>query len=226
MSLSQLLLTAHIAVFGIWFGTDVATFTLSRRVLDPSADGAVRRSLAGSMMSIEVIARLSLPAMLGLGLCLSVDSGYLDAPRWTMVVIGVATAGWIALVWSIHRSGGSELGSSLTTVDLTIRVIVCVALWITGITSAVTQDGPFIGQWLGAKVTLLAVIVTCGIAIRFMLRPFAAAFAALVESGSSPERELAAAAPVRRAQPLVVVIWACLLGSVALAVTQSVPWSV
>ena len=225
MTLHQLLLVAHIAVFGVWFGTDVATFTLSRRVLDPSLEVGTRRTLAGAMMSIEVIARLSLPVMLALGLCLAVDGGLLDLPRWTIGLFAALGLVWSGTVWTIHRAGGGELGSTLSTVDLVVRSLVCVALWVTGIMSAVGGDGPFVGQWLGAKVTLFAVIVTCGIAIRVMLRPFAGAFAALVADGSSPEREAAAAAPVRRAQPLVVVIWACLLGSLLLAVTQSVPWS-
>lgn len=225
MSVHQLLLVAHIAVFGVWFGTDVATFTISRRVLDAAVDVATRRTLAVVMMSIEVLARLSLPVMLALGLALSVDGGLLDLPRWTMWLFLAVGLAWSGMVWTIHRAGGGELGSALANVDLVVRILVCAVLWVAGLVSAFGTTGPFVGQWLGAKVTLFALVMTCGIAIRFMLRPFAPAFAALVTEGPSPEREAAAALPVRRAQPLVVVIWASLLGAVALAVTQSVPWS-
>jgi len=225
MSLYQFLLISHIAVFGVWFGTDLATFALSGKVLDTSSTVETRRVLAGSMLGVEVIARLALPTMLALGLCLSIEAGYLDLARWWQAVFAVVATAWVAMVWTIHRSGGGELGSRLAGFDLIVRSVICAVLWVVGLWSAFSFDGPFLGQWLGAKVTLFALIMTCGIAIRFLLRPFAPAFAALVSEGSSPEREAAMAGSIRRARPLVVVIWASLLSATALAVTQNVPWS-
>ena len=225
MSLYQFLLISHIAVFGVWFGTDLATFHLSRKVLDTDMSVDTRRVMAGSMMGVEVLARLALPTMLALGLCLSIETGYLDLARWWQVVFALAASGWVAMVWTIHRSGGGELGTRLAGFDLGVRSVICAVLWVVGLWSAFTVDGPFLGEWLGAKVTLFALIMTCGIAIRFMLRPFAPAFAALVSDGSSPEREAIMAGSIRRARPVVVVIWASLLSATALAVTQNVPWA-
>jgi hypothetical protein len=225
MSLYQFLLISHIAVFGVWFGTDLATFALSGKVLDTSSSVETRRVLAGSMLGVEVIARLALPTMLALGLCLSIEAGYLDLARWWQAVFALGAAAWVALVWTIHRSGGGELGSRLAGFDLVVRSVICAVLWVVGLWSAFSFDGPFLGKWLGAKVTLFALIMTCGITIRFMLRPFSPAFAALVAEGTSPEREAAMSGSLRRARPLVVVIWASLLSATALAVTQNVPWS-
>lgn len=224
MTLYQFLLVAHIAVFGVWFGTDLATFFLSTKVLDPDLEVGTRRVMAGSMMSVEVLARLSLPTMLALGLSLSIESGLLDLPRVWIPLFGLGALCWVTTVWTIHRSGGGELGTQLANVDLAVRITVCVGLWVTGLWSAF-GSGPFLSQWLGAKVTLFALIMTCGIAIRFLLRPFAGAFTALVAEGPSPAREAAMSAPVQRARPLVVVIWASLLSATVLAVTQNVPWS-
>jgi hypothetical protein len=177
------------------------------------------------MLGIEVLARLCLPTMLALGLSLSIETVRWDQPRSTMIVIWVLWAAWLALVWSIHRRGGGELASRLATVDLVVRSIVCLALWVVGFGSAFADDGPIAGRFIGTKILLFALIMTCGIAIRFLLRPFSAAFATLVQLGSSPEREAAMSTALRRAQPLVVVIWASLLASVVVAVTQTVPWS-
>ena len=225
MSWVQLFLIGHIVVFGIWFGTDIATFTLSRRVLDPSIEVVARRGLAGAMTSIEVIARICLPTMLALGLSLSLEGGYLDASRSLIPVLWALTAGWLALIWSVHRgSGASELDSRLAMVDLVVRSIICAALWILGVVSLASGDGPFLGDWLGVKVLLFALIMTCGITIRFQLRPFAAAFGDLVTSGSSPERESALRGSLRTAQPLVGVIWFSLLFATVLGVTRMLPW--
>ena len=186
------------------------------------------------MLDIEVLARLCLPTMLALGLSLSIESGYLDAPRQWLVAIWVVAAGWVALVWTLHRGRGAELAGNLARVDLGLRSVVCVALWIAGLGSTFGDGGLFIGNWLGAKVVLFAIIMSCGIAIRFALRPFGPAFAALVAadgSGASGDahdiidlHETSMARSISRARPLVVVIWTSLAASTILAVTRAVPW--
>jgi hypothetical protein len=223
VDLFQWLLVGHLAVFGAWFGTDLGTFYLSRRVIDPSIEVPTRAVIARNMMGIEVIARLCLPTMLALGLALSIEAGYLDLSTSMLWVILVAWAAWIALIWTLYQRGGEVVGA-LGKLDLVFRAAVCLALWFAGIASAFTDDGAFTQNWLGAKVVLFAVIMTSGIIIRFALKPFSAAFGTLVSEGSSPEREAAMAGALRRAQPLVGVIWISLALSLILAVGRQVPW--
>jgi len=225
MTWHNFLLIGHISVFGIWFGTDIATFILSRKVLDPSIDVIARRGLAGAMTSIEIIARLCLPTMLAFGLTLSVDGGLLDIAQAWIIPIWIGTAAWVALIWAVHKgSGASELDSRLAMVDLVVRSVICVSLWIAGTWSLVSQTGPFLRNSLSVKVLLFALIMTCGIIIRFQLRPFAVAFGNLVSKGSTPETEGALTSSLRRAQPLVGVIWVSLLSATALGVMGMLPW--
>ena len=225
MTLRDLLLLGHIAVFGVWLGTDIATFILSRRVLDRGIDLPSRRSLAGAMTSIEVIARLCLPTMLALGVALSVNMGGIDMPRWVIGWVFVPTVLWLWLIWTVHRSAGdSELSSRLGYADLAVRTVVCVALWVVSLVSLIGGTGPIFADYLSFKVLLFAVIMTSGIAIRLELRPFAAAFTDLMAQGSSDERESRLGSTLRRAQPLVGVIWFCLIGASLLAVMKAVPW--
>jgi len=224
VSFAQFLLIAHIAIFAIWFGTDLATFSLSRRVVDPEVPVASRLTLATAMMSIEVVARLCLPTMLALGLSLSIENGLLDigtvATAAVHVVIWVIVVGWVGVVWTIHRQSSGELASKLAAGDLVLRSLVCVGLWIAGLVSLIGDDGPFLGRWLALKVMAFALIMTCGIAIRFLLKPFSVAFGALARQGSSPENEAVMTTAIRRAQPLVGVIWFCLLAATTLAVVK------
>ena len=224
MSFAEVLLIAHLVIFATWFGTDLATFSLSRRVVDPSIPVASRLTLAKAMLSIEVIARLCLPTMLALGLSLSIENGLLDigsmATAAAHVVIWVLVIGWVGVVWAIHRQSSGELGSRLAAGDLALRSIVCVGLWISGLVSLIGNDGPFIGRWLALKVMAFALIMTCGIAIRFLLKPFSLAFGALATQGSSPENEAIMTSAIRRSQPLVGVIWFSLLAATTLAVVK------
>lgn len=224
MTFSQILLVAHLAIFAIWFGTDLATFSLSRRVVDPTVPVASRLTLATAMMSIEVVARLCLPTMLALGLSLSIEDGWLgigSVPHAAAhVVIWVIVVAWVGVVWTIHRQSSGELASKLALGDLVLRSLVCAGLWVAGLISLIGNDGPFLGRWLALKVMAFALIMTCGIAIRFLLTSFSLAFGALATQGSSPQNEAVMTAAIRRAQPLVGVIWFCLLSATTLAVVK------
>lgn len=228
MSLYEVLTVAHVVVFAIWFGTDLATFQLSRKVLDRSIEVPARRVVAGAMLGVEVLARLCLPTMLALGLSLAIDGGYVDVARGWMAAIWVLTVAWVGLVWTIHlrshRGQGGELSGQLAMVDLVLRGAVCLALWIGAIWSLVDEGGPFPSSWLAAKVVFFAVIMSCGITIRFLLRPFAAAFGRLVAEGSNDETETDMAVAIRRSQPLVGVIWLSLLSAALIGVVQRLPW--
>lgn len=220
--MTDALLIAHIAVFGAWFGTDLATFHLSRKVLDPAVAVESRANLAGAMLGVEVVARLCLPVTLALGLTLSVELGYVPWPRWVVWPILLVGAGWVAMVWTIHRSGGTGgAAARLATTDLWFRSAVCLVVLGLG-ASTLVFDEPFLGAWLGVKLIAFGVIMAIGIRVRFLLRPFSVAFGALVAEGSSPERELAVQKALRRAHPYVVCIWVLLLSAVAMAVIRPV----
>lgn len=230
MSRLDLLRVGHVLVFAVWFGTDLATFHLSRKLLDRSVDVGARRVLAGAMLGVEVLARLCLPTMLALGLSLAVELGAVDGWSGTgpLVAIWLVAVAWVAMVWTIHvrshRGAGGELSDRLALVDLVLRSAVCLALWVAGLASLIGDGGPFLGDWVAAKVVFFALVMSCGIAIRFVLRPFSGAFARLVAEGSNDVTERAMADCIRRAQPLVGTIWLGLLSAALVGVLQRLPW--
>jgi len=213
MDRSEWLLVAHIVVFAAWFGTDLATFTLSRRVVSSSTAPASRAAIAGAMMSVEIFARLCLPLAFGTGVLTAEERGWIDW-GWVAGAIGVVAPLWSIAVWLIHR--GSTV---LARLDLWWRSAVAVGVWVAAIASLVNDD-PVGVRWLAVKLVCFAVIITSGIVIRFVLRPFSVAFGQILAEGSTPEREAIVAGSIRRAQPFVVVIWASLLVAAAMAVAQ------
>jgi len=213
MDRSEWLLIAHVVVFAAWFGTDLATFTLSRRVVSSSTAPASRAAIAGAMMSVEIFARLCLPLAFGTGVLTAEERGWIDW-GWVAGAIGVVAPLWSIAVWLIHR--GSTV---LARVDLWWRSLVAVGVWVAAI-SSLASDDPIGVRWLAVKLVCFAVVITSGIVIRFVLRPFSVAFGQILAEGSTPEREAIVAGSIRRAQPFVIVIWASLLVAAAMAVAQ------
>lgn len=213
MDRSEWLLIAHIIVFATWFGSDLATFTLSRRVVSSSTAPVSRAAIAGAMMSVEIFARLCLPLAFGTGVLTAEERGWIDW-GWVAAVIGVVAPLWSIAVWLIHR--GSTM---LARVDLWWRSAVAVGVWVAALASLVS-DVPIGVRWLAVKLVCFAVIITSGIVIRLILRPFSVAFGQILSDGSTPEREAIVARSIRRAQPFVVVIWASLLVAAAMSIAQ------
>jgi len=213
MDRSEWLLIAHIIVFATWFGSDLATFTLSRRVVSSSTAPVSRAAIAGAMMSVEIFARLCLPLAFGTGVLTAEERGWIDW-GWVTAVIGVVAPLWSIAVWLIHR--GSTM---LARVDLWWRSAVAVGVWVAALASLVS-DVPIGVRWLAVKLVCFAVIITSGIVIRLILRPFSVAFGQILSDGSTPEREAIVARSIRRAQPFVVVIWASLLVAAAMSIAQ------
>jgi hypothetical protein len=220
MTLSQLFIALHVIIFAAWFGTDIATFTISRKVVSPDQSPQTRLVLAGVMLQIEVFARLCLPTMLGTGMFLAQRGGYVNWAswfQWLALGVGLAWAGW---VWRIYKAGHGTVSNSLIRFDLGWRFALAALLFGVGILSLITGDSPVGSRWLALKICLFATVLSCGIAIRFLLRPFSAAFGAIVAEGSTPERESALQAAIARAQPFVMVIWTCLLLAAVLGVAK------
>lgn len=213
MDRSEWLLIAHIIVFATWFGSDLATFTLSRRVVSSSTAPVSRAAIAGAMMSVEIFARLCLPLAFGTGVLTAEERGWIDW-GWVAAVIGVVAPLWSIAVWLIHR--GSTM---LARVDLWWRSAVAVGVWVAALAS-LASDVPIGVRWLAVKLVCFAIIITSGIVIRLILRPFSVAFGQILSDGSTPEREAIVARSIRRAQPFVVVIWASLLVAAAMAIAQ------
>lgn len=216
--MSDYLLVLHILVFGAWLGTDLATFHLSRQVLVEGPPLPTRAHLARVMLGVEVVARLCLPTTLVLGLTLSIDLGYLAVDQWWIFPIWILGAMWVAMVWAIHRDGGTGGPAvALTGLDLWIRSAVCIAVLAAGLWTVIDGE-PFSVLWLGIKLLAFGTIMAIGIRVRFLLRPFSAAFGVLMSEGSTPEREAAVRVALRRAYPYVISIWAMLSLAVAMAV--------
>ena len=71
-------------------------------------------------------------------------------------------------------------------------------------------------DWLALKVLVFAALVACGIYIRIQLKPFVAAFGALVTTGSTEQVEATLQKSLGRARPAVYLIWVGLILNAAL----------
>ena len=155
--------------------------------------------------------RLAMPIILGSG-C------HLAALRWPTLLPGdVALAGWmlvtiwVGLVAAIHSPMGHRL-PSLTQWDLRLRFAVVIGL-LGASAYGVTLGLP---GWIALKIAVFAALVTCGIAVRFALKPFAIAYASMVSDGPSDAGNAAMITHMGLVRRYVWLIWTGLFLNAAL----------
>lgn len=205
------LLYIHVLALVYWLGGDLGTYLSSRHVLRRDLAVESRQTAFKILMECDMGPRLAMPIILGSG-C------HLAALRWpTVLPEEVALAGWITvvvwvgLVLAIHSAIGHRM-PSLTQWDLRLRVAVAFTLF--GATAVGYLEG--LPGWIAVKIGVFAVLVACGIAVRFALKPFALAYMQMINEGASEAGDTAMIDHMSVVRRYVWVIWLGLFVNAAL----------
>lgn len=220
MTSHELLLWAHVLLFGLWLGADYGTFLSSRYLLRADASLESRATAASLMVRFDLVPRLALVLMLPLGVALASGRGMLGRlPTWTVAVAWVLALAWLTVVVGVALGAGRRWGTPLRRVDLVVRVGVAAGTLGLGAAS-LAGAGPLAAGWLAWKVTLFGAVVCSGLAIRHGLRGFGPVLQRLLREGSTPGTEQALRASLTATYPFVGAIWLLVLTAGLLGVAK------
>ncbi|TCJ97110.1 hypothetical protein [Nocardia alba] len=216
----------HLLLFVFWLGGDLGVFYSSRFVIDPARPPAARAAALGIMSGLDLAPKICLVLFLPSGITLMALEPHgarafgIDLfPWWSVALVWVIAAIWLALTIHAHRTHGRVRATYLG--DLVLRVTVLVGMAAAGIYTLIVAE-PFgvttDPKWLGAKISLYSLAVAAGLGIRMTLRPFGSAFAALQTEGSTPAIEHIIKRSVDGCLPYVWTIWGSVLAAAALGV--------
>jgi len=219
----------HVFLLVYWLGGDLGTYYSSRYVMKREV-GLEARSIALKIMSFcDVFPRICLVLFLPSGITLMGlnNLGRDQFGGWRLIPVWIFGFAWLSLVIYEYRSHG--VGKHITLIrnaDLIIRYLLIVGLLIASSVVLVIGD-PFGVQtnprWLAGKVMLYAIAILMGVLIRRELKPFGAAWVALVRSGKSPgsdEIESGIGGAIERSEKYVYLIWVCVIGAAILGVVK------
>jgi hypothetical protein len=209
----------HILLLVFWLGADVGVFLLALEAKKPALSFAERAFALRIATVIDFAPRLCFALMFPVGLWLAATGGWVAPPAWVFALVWLVSAGWIALLFALHASGGTPRGARLNRVHLTLQGIAFLVVGAIGI-SSVTGHGPFPGGWLGTKVLLFGLIFGFGIGIDYAFRPIVPAFLRLASEGTKPDIERVIGRCVNGAIGYVLALYAVLLIVAFLGVTK------
>lgn len=180
----------------------MAVFLASFMLRDRSRPLEQRLALVPLMLLVDMFPRVTLIAMVPVGLALAWAGGWAPVPGWLVAAAALVAAAWLAAV--VRQFRGPI--PAIRRADLAWRLLLLLtALGLAA--SSLAGAGPF-PTWLGLKVGLFGVILAAGLAIRLI--PFDRALRELAR-GSTPEREDAYGRVQRQALVPVLTIWGSLV---------------
>lgn len=204
----------HVLVLVYWLGGDLGAYYTSRFVYDPSK-GVPARGLAAKVLSdVDMAPRVCLLLALPTGLTLAWAKGWVSFGAVWLAPLWIVALAWILVAFAIHTDDQGD--TRLPALDQGARWVLLAGLGVTGTLGLL--GGIALPRFVSLKLLLLGLAVLMGLAIRRQLRPFGPAFGRLMAEGPSPEVDAALRAPIARARPFVLCIWAALLAAAWLGI--------
>jgi len=197
----------HLMLGGYWLGGDLGVFYIAGKIADPTQPLAVRIFSAKTMMLLDMIPRCCLILAIGTGLTIASRSGWIPGLEPWLWLVWAATLGWLMLAWVVFVKEHSALGNTLARLDFYFRIIVlavCVTLSIDAF-----SVGGHVNQanWLGAKLLLFAGIISMGLLVRVILRPFGPLFGKVATGVATDEEQQQLKQLVTTVKIPVLLIW-------------------
>jgi hypothetical protein len=173
----------HVIAMAYWLGGEWGVFSTARYVTDVRLPVEERRRHMDTAFRIDILARLGIILLLPLGLHMGFHLGTQPLGGWWLALMWIVSLAWMSLTLSAFFLHRSDLGLKLTRIDEGVRYVVIPALLLAGITS-LFGTGPFSMRWYAAKVTLYAVLLIIGLALRTIMRHWVTLFRSL-DSGTT-----------------------------------------
>ncbi len=207
---------AHILLLVYWLGADLGVYLCAKYVERPDLHLDERRRFLSLLAAIDMGPRTALVLMIPTGLLLVTLGGWLPLPPVAVAAACVASAGWLALVWYLYRSGA--LAPALRRLDHGLRHAVVAVAATAGLALLLQWvAGP---RWLGVKLLAYGGAVLMGLLLRGVLAEWGRGFAELREPATAAAgnaRIAGAAGPSRR---YAWALWGCVLLAALMGVTK------
>lgn len=198
----------HILVLVYWLGGDLGAFYASRFLTAPNVPADRRLFAAKIVNDVDMAPRTALILAFPTGLLLAQASGWIGgSPVWGWAALGFGLV-WLAFAWALHLNHGA--GGWMKMVDTVIRWAAIAAL--AGAALAALTGSIALPAFLAVKFLLLASAIFIGLMIRIVLKPLGPALAGLAGDDTA-SAEASLATTLKRARPLVMIIWALIVSA-------------
>lgn len=184
----KLLVFFHISLWVFWLGTDLGVFLAAKMSENSSLSIETRSSVLKLGMVLDRLPRTCNALIFPSGLQLIAGIGLLDLPAWLLAVVWLAGLAWVLIMWRGFLNPGTAAEKLYEKANMPFSLLLCLsALAFAAATLAV--EFPSAPAWLTVKLVAVGLIGFAAIPLDRGFAPAIVTFAAIAQSGSTPELE-------------------------------------
>lgn len=156
----DVLLFAHVLLFGYWLGADLGVFFCDSQLVRADLDIEERMRVRRIRYKVDMAPRTCLVLIVALGFTLALRFGSPVDGYWLALVWAISL-GWLALIWIARFRAGQASGRRLGRIDRGVWWVVGALMIGYGVYRLTLASAG--NLWLGLKILLFGVIVWNGI---------------------------------------------------------------
>jgi hypothetical protein len=218
MDLYWTLVFLHVIAFAYWLGGDFGVYVTGGYVARADLPLAERLRFLDALLKIDILPRTGIVLLPVLGLQIAALRGAIFLPEWGKVLVWLAGAAWVAIVWGVFARRGTPLGERLQRIDVTLRYVAILALVVIG-TWSLVEVGPVKEKWLAAKFLTYATLLAIGLYLRSVIKAWRIGFIEL-QRGPSESAERLIAFGIQRGRRGAWLFWAIIALTAYLGVAK------
>lgn len=201
------LLFVHVMLLVFWLGGDLGVFILgqqSRRVATYTVPE--RLSLLKVLFMVDMGPRTCSALMVPVSLFVLYLGGWWPVPIWMLGVALLIGATLLFTGWTGFLNHGTAKASVCKKIEFWLYLGLTIFFFLLGVSWLSNSDAAQ-PNWLASKAIIYSCIFALSILIDIAYRPVGPALSAIVEKGSSPEREAVLLGIMNRTRKWVLLMY-------------------
>jgi hypothetical protein len=209
----------HIMLVVFSLGPDIGVFSASVYAKNARLAVEARASLMNLGAFLDLFPRTSFALFLPVGLHLTRGLGLYPVTSTILAIGWLIAITWIIMIFVIYRNEGKPLAFRLILVQTAFQFVIGAVFVAIGAKSLIT-GAPLTMGWFALKMLLFGLMFWTAMAVEIAYRPLFIPYLEILESGSTPEREILFKKYINRALIGVSVIYLEIAGMAFLGATK------
>jgi hypothetical protein len=207
------LVWVHLLLFVLWLGGDVGVFLLGQHFRKRQVYSLDQRlALLKLLVIVDLAPRVAWALMVPVSLSVLRAGGWWAVPTALLALSWLLAAGWILLVFDMHRNQGSARAARGRAIENALKwLLTAFYLGLGGV--SLWTGTPIAPTWLALKALAFGFIFIAAILIDVAFRPVGPLLGRLIAEGSSDATEIPLRRVMDRTRIFVLAVYALLLAT-------------
>ena len=153
----DILIFFHVLLFGYWLGADLGVFYCDSQLTRDDLSLDERLRVREIRKKVDMAPRTCVALILPIGFTLALPYGS-PITGWWLGFIWIGSLSWLALLWAVRATSGTERGRILEKLDRVVWYSLALVMTVLGLYALIAGE-PVAARWLALKIFLYGLML-------------------------------------------------------------------